>query len=88
MPPSKAKAHQRAKVAVTARFKRNSAEHDAAKRDLKALNLREYIVENISTWPPLNDEQRTRLAELLQPAREAIRDHRLAALEAMEPEVT
>jgi hypothetical protein len=82
--PSKPVAHQRARVAVTARFKPNSPEHDAARRDLKALNLREYIMAVISTWPPLSDEQRTRLAELLQPAREAIREHRLAQLEAQE----
>jgi hypothetical protein len=84
MPRSKDVARQHAVVAATARFKPNSAEHDAARRDLKALNTREYIQRVISTWPPLSDEQRTRLAELLAPAREAIRQHRLTALESQE----
>jgi hypothetical protein len=86
MPPSKAVAHHRGRVANRARFNPDSPEHDAARRDLKAVKLREYIQQVISTWPPLSDEQRVRLAELLQPARDAIREHRLAALEAQEAE--
>jgi hypothetical protein len=86
MPPSKPVARQRARVAVTARFKPDSPELDAARRDLKAVQLREHIQQVISTWPPLSDEQRVRLAELLRPARDAIREHRLAALEAQEAE--
>jgi hypothetical protein len=88
MPASKAVRRQRARVAVTARFKPDSPELDAARRDLRAVQLREHIQKVVSTWPPLSDSQRVRLAELLRPARDAIREYRLAALESQESEIT
>lgn len=41
-----------------------------AKRDLQAAKLQDYIERTLAVAPPLTDEQRTRLAELLRPARE------------------
>lgn len=87
MPPSKAVARQRARVANAVRFKPGSPEYDAACRDLRAAKLREHIQQVVSGWPPLSDGQRTSLAELLVPARDAIRAHRLGALEAIEAEI-
>lgn len=84
MPVSPDLAHHRARVAATARAARGSAAHDDAKRDLEALKLQKHIQKVVSTWPPLSDEQRTRLAELLAPARQAIRDHRLATAETQQ----
>lgn len=84
MPPSKNLAQLRSRVAVTARLKPGSPELDAARRELRAGKLQEHIQQVVSAWPPLTDEQRVRLAELLAPAREAIRDHRLADTEHQE----
>lgn len=41
----------------------------AARRDLIAAKASEYITKVLASAPPLTDEQRTRLAELLRPAR-------------------
>jgi hypothetical protein len=87
MSRSKSVAREHARVAVITRWQPNSPELDAAKRDLKNANLRKSIQQAVSSWPLLSDEQRTRLAELLVPAREAIREHRLTALESQEAEV-
>ncbi|MGO9384758.1 MAG: hypothetical protein ACLP4W_22370 [Mycobacterium sp.] len=76
-------ARQHARVAATARFKPNSPEYDVEKRNLKHLMLREDIRRAVSTWPPLSDEQYVSLAELLAEARNAIRESRLAALQAL-----
>ncbi|MEB3065227.1 hypothetical protein [[Mycobacterium] zoologicum] len=40
-----------------------------AKRDLIEANARRYIKDVLAQRPPLTDEQRTRLAELLRPVR-------------------
>jgi hypothetical protein len=40
-----------------------------ARRNLKALRLEEYVRKVLAEAPPLTDEQKTRLAELLRPAR-------------------
>ncbi|WP_162112694.1 hypothetical protein [Mycolicibacter kumamotonensis] len=40
-----------------------------AKRDLIEANARRYIKTVLAQRPPLTDEQRTRLAELLRPVR-------------------
>lgn len=45
--------------------------------EVAAAKLRAHAKQVVDTWPPLSDQQRTRLAELLAPARQAIRDHRL-----------
>ncbi len=59
-----------------ARVARKSQDHppDGAelldlKRDLKAELVAEYIAKTLAEAPPLTDEQRTRLAELLRPVR-------------------
>lgn len=38
-----------------------------ATRDLAAAKIRSYVERVLETAPPLTDEQRTRLAELLRP---------------------
>ncbi|WP_164517848.1 hypothetical protein [Mycobacterium sp. P7213] len=40
-----------------------------AKRDLAEANARQYIESVLAQRPPLTDEQRNRLAELLRPVR-------------------
>jgi hypothetical protein len=40
-----------------------------AYRNLRALRLEEYIEKTLAAAPPLTDEQRSRLAELLKPVR-------------------
>lgn len=39
------------------------------RRDLAALRLEEHVLRVLADAPPLTDEQRTRLAELLRPVR-------------------
>lgn len=39
------------------------------RRELRAKRLAEYIEKVLAAAPPLTDEQRTRLAELLRPVR-------------------
>ena len=40
-------------------------------KDLAALRLEDYVRRVVAAAPPLTDEQRTRLAELVRPARRA-----------------
>jgi hypothetical protein len=40
-----------------------------AKRDLKMVNVEEYITKALAEAPPLTSDQRDRLAELLRPVR-------------------
>jgi hypothetical protein len=40
-----------------------------ARLNLKALRVEEYVCKVLAEAPPLTDEQRTRLAELLKPVR-------------------
>jgi hypothetical protein len=47
----------------------NSPEAQQARQHLKALRLEEHVRRVIAQAPPLTDEQRTRLAELLAPIR-------------------
>ena len=66
-------AHTRARVASATRDVRRgrypeSKLHDA-KRDHQAAVLEHYIQKALASAPPLSDEQRTRLAELLRPVR-------------------
>lgn len=66
--PSPATAHHRARVGALSRDRQpNDPEFLAAKRDLAAANIEDYITRVISAAPPLTAEQRTRLAELASP---------------------
>jgi len=49
----------------------DSIEAIDARRDFAAARLDDYIRDTLAKAPPLTDEQRTRLADLLKPARTA-----------------
>lgn len=70
---SPAVAHHRARVAAMSRAVRNgerpAADLDRAKRDFNAAKIADYIRRALAEAPPLTDEQRVRLADLLRPAR-------------------
>ncbi|MGH3633927.1 MAG: hypothetical protein ACRDTS_07515 [Mycobacterium sp.] len=76
-------AHHRARVGAlqrcvkTGERKADDPEYLAAKRDLAAANIEVYIERQLAKAPPLTDQQRTELADLLQPAREHIRNERM-----------
>ncbi len=55
-----------------------SPQAEEAARDLTAANAEAYIRELLDKAPKLTDQQRIQLAELLRPAREAIKQARLA----------
>lgn len=66
---------ERARVAGLTRAVRNG-ERPAddpdlldAKQRLREATIAVYIEKTLAAWPPLTDEQRTRLAELLKPVR-------------------
>jgi hypothetical protein len=40
-----------------------------ARRDLRAQVMADYVQRLVDHWPPLTDEQRSKLAELLRPVR-------------------
>ncbi|WP_431840840.1 hypothetical protein [Gordonia hongkongensis] len=62
--------HHRARVAVLSRSKSpDDPVLVEARRNLKAANIERYIGKALAAAPPLTDEQRTRLAELLRPVR-------------------
>jgi hypothetical protein len=68
--PSPATAHHRARVGALSRDRQpNDPEFLAAKRDLAAANIENYVTRVLAAAPPLTDEQRCRLAELLRPVR-------------------
>lgn len=48
----------------------DAAETTDARRDFAAARLDDYIRDTLAKAPPLSDEQRTRLAELLRPVRQ------------------
>ncbi len=50
-------------------------------RELKALRLQDHINQALATAPPLSSDQRSRLAELLKPARKAITAARLGKID-------
>jgi hypothetical protein len=64
-------AHTRARVAAKSRDHNRAAcpetELSDAKRDHRAAVLADYIARSLAAAPPLTDEQRVRLAELLRP---------------------
>lgn len=63
-------AHQRAKIGALSRDRKpDDPELVSARRDLAEIRLTEHIERVLSQAPPLSDEQRCRLAELLRPVR-------------------
>jgi hypothetical protein len=68
------KAHRRAIVASLTRAvragERPQSDLDDARRGLAEQQITEYVQKVLALAPPLSDEQRTRLAELLRPVRQ------------------
>lgn len=66
-------AEQRRRRAVIAARSRHNPDdpQTEARRDLRALTLEEYVRRMVDDWPPLSDEQRTRIAALLRPPAQA-----------------
>lgn len=63
-------AHQRAKIGALSRDRKpDDPELVGARRALAEIRLTEYIEKVLGAAPPLSDEQRCRLAELLRPVR-------------------
>jgi hypothetical protein len=75
MSMSKRRTTARAKIGALSRCIKNGErqpddpEYLAAKRDLAATSIEEYIERTIAKAPPLTAEQSTQLAELLKPVR-------------------
>ena len=70
MSSSKTVAHRKARVASLTRSRTpDDPEFVAAKRDLAEANIADYLEKVLAAAPPLTDEQRSRLAELLKPVR-------------------
>lgn len=64
------KHHHHARVAALSRSRpSDDPEVIAAKTALLEANTEDYIKRVLATAPPLSDEQRVRLAELLRPVR-------------------
>jgi len=62
----------RGKVGALSRSRaENDVELVTAKRELAEAKIARYIAETLAAAPPLTDEQRTALAELLKPVRRA-----------------
>ena len=79
-------AHHKARVASFTRSRTpDDPELVDAKRSLAEANIRACVEKVLAAAPPLNDEQRTRLVELLRPPRQSDRTavvaERLAELE-------
>ena len=72
--------HQRARVAALSRAvragERPASDLDDARRDYRTATLADYIERTLAAAPPLTDEQRTRLAELLRPSGQFMPDSR------------
>ena len=60
--------HTRSKIAIQKR-RNPDADVTELRRQLKAERTAEYIEKVLADWPPLTDQQRTALAELLKPVR-------------------
>ena len=70
MPEASPVLSARGKVAAFSRSRPDDdPEYIAARQNLNALRLEEHIEKTLAAAPPLTDEQRTRLAELLRPVR-------------------
>ena len=65
--PSPAVAHARAKVGALSRDRAtDDPEYIEARRALAAANLESAVLKAITNGPPLTDEQRSRIAEILE----------------------
>ncbi|QRZ10186.1 hypothetical protein [Mycolicibacterium austroafricanum] len=81
--------HERSKAAILQREIKNGRRPksdqklvDEHYRNMRALRLADYIERTLAAAPPLTDEQRIRLSELLRPTdRRSIIANRLAALD-------
>lgn len=72
VPTSPQSRSARARLAQSAHATgRDSAETTEARRDFAAARLDDYIRDTLAKAPPLTDAQRTKLAQLLKPARTA-----------------
>jgi len=60
--------HTRSRIGIELRRDPN-ADVTELRRQLKAERTAEYIQKVVDAWPPLTDQQRTALAELLKPVR-------------------
>lgn len=66
------KFHHRARVAALSRSRPPSdPDYVAAQRELAATNIEDYITRTLASAPPLTDEQKTKLVELLSPVRKS-----------------
>jgi len=62
--------HHRARIGALSRDRKpDDPELVDARRALAEIKLAEHIDKALSGWPPLTDEQRAKLAELLKPVR-------------------
>ena len=61
---------EKARLAANVRHHPNK-DHTENRRDLAAAKLDAYIEKILAAAPPLTDEQRTKLAELLRPVRQS-----------------
>lgn len=76
--------HHRAKVGALSRSRTpDDAELVAAKADLAKAKIDARIDELVAAAPPLTDEQRTRLAELLKPIRKSGADRKTVVAERL-----
>ena len=79
-PLSPAAAHHRAKIAglgvgvKTGVRQPDDPELRDARRDYAAARIHDYVLKILAEAPPLSDEQRNTLAELLRPVRRPLRD--------------
>ncbi len=60
--------HTRSQIAIEKRRNPN-ADVTELRRKLKTERTAEYIEKVLADWPPLTDQQRTTLAEILKPVR-------------------
>ncbi|CAJ1504289.1 hypothetical protein MU0083_003399 [[Mycobacterium] kokjensenii] len=62
----------RNRLGITTRHHRgNSEKITEARRELAEAKIHDFVERTLSQAPPLTDEQRTRLAELLKPVRKS-----------------
>jgi hypothetical protein len=67
---SPAVTHERARIAALSRDRQpDDPKLVEARRNLHAARLKQHIEKTLAAAPPLTDEQRCRLAELLRPVR-------------------
>jgi hypothetical protein len=69
--PSAAAAHHRARIGGLKRrgVPADDPRYDEARRALRAQVIADHVEKLLADWPPLTDEQRSKLAELLRPVR-------------------